>query len=92
MATSSNHLTILGIAGSLRRASYNRGLIRAAVEVAPAGTRVLPYDLAEYNSSTPTSRPMETRNRGRRPEARDRGRRRGCSSRVPSTTTAFPGC
>ena len=57
MATSSNHLTILGIAGSLRRASYNRGLIRAAVEVAPAGTRVLPYDLAEvplFNSDLET--------------------------------------
>ena len=40
-------LTILGIAGSLRRASYNRGLIRAAVELAPAGISVVPYDLAE---------------------------------------------
>ena len=38
-------LTFLGIAGSLRRASYNRGLIRAAVEVAPPGTRVIPFDL-----------------------------------------------
>ena len=46
-------LTFLGIAGSLRRASYNRGLIRAAVELAPAGTRVIAYDLAEiplYNA------------------------------------------
>jgi chromate reductase, NAD(P)H dehydrogenase (quinone) len=40
-------LTFLGIAGSLRGASYNRGLIRAASEVAPSGTIVLPYDLAE---------------------------------------------
>ncbi|HEX6138971.1 MAG TPA: NADPH-dependent FMN reductase [Candidatus Limnocylindria bacterium] len=40
-------LSFLGIAGSLRKASYNRGLIRAAVEAAPAGTRVLPYDLAD---------------------------------------------
>ena len=40
-------LTILGIAGSLRRASYNRGLVRAAVELAPAGMTVVPYDLAE---------------------------------------------
>jgi chromate reductase len=31
---------ILGIAGSLRRASYNRGLLRAAQEVAPAGVRL----------------------------------------------------
>jgi chromate reductase len=28
-------LTILGIAGSLRRASYNRGAIRAAIDLAP---------------------------------------------------------
>ena len=34
-----DELTILGIAGSLRRASYNRGLIRAAVEEAPPGMR-----------------------------------------------------
>ena len=40
-------LSFLGIAGSLRQGSYNRGLIRAAVEVAPAGTSVVPYDLAE---------------------------------------------
>lgn len=39
-------LTILGIAGSLRGASYNRGLIRAASEIAPAGMTVRPYDLA----------------------------------------------
>ena len=38
-------LTILGIAGSLRRASFNRGLIRAAVELAPAGLAVTGYDL-----------------------------------------------
>ena len=40
-------LTFLGIAGSLRRGSYNRGLIRAAVELAPAGARVVPYDLID---------------------------------------------
>src|SRR5688572_12950973 len=40
-------LTILGIAGSLRRASFNRGLIRAAVELAPAGLAVIAYDLAD---------------------------------------------
>jgi chromate reductase len=48
MATRPNPpLTILGIAGSLRRASYNRGLIRAAMELAPSGTSVVPYDLAD---------------------------------------------
>lgn len=40
-------LTILGIAGSLRRGSYNRGLIRAAVELAPPRMTVLPYDLGD---------------------------------------------
>ena len=40
-------LTILGIAGSLRRASFNRGLIRAAVELAPAGLAVTGYDLGD---------------------------------------------
>jgi chromate reductase len=48
MATRSGpSLTFLGIAGSLRRASYNRGLIRAAIELVPAGTSVVAYDLAQ---------------------------------------------
>jgi chromate reductase len=37
---------ILGFAGSLRRASYNRGLIRAASELAPTGIVVDMFDLA----------------------------------------------
>jgi chromate reductase len=36
---------ILGIAGSLRRASFNRGLIRAAVEVAPPGVTMTAFEL-----------------------------------------------
>jgi chromate reductase len=47
MTRSQEPLTFLGIAGSLRRGSYNRGLIRAAVEVAPEGTTVVPFDLAD---------------------------------------------
>ena len=39
-------LSFLGVAGSLRESSYNRGLIRAAMELAPAGLTVIPYDLA----------------------------------------------
>ena len=39
-------LQILGIAGSLRRASYNRGLMRAAVEVAPARMEIDVFDIA----------------------------------------------
>jgi chromate reductase len=37
-------MRFLGFAGSLRRASYNRGLIRAAAELAPAGIVVV-FDL-----------------------------------------------
>jgi chromate reductase, NAD(P)H dehydrogenase (quinone) len=37
--------TFLGIAGSLRRTSYNRGLIRAAVEAAPSGIEIRPFEL-----------------------------------------------
>jgi chromate reductase, NAD(P)H dehydrogenase (quinone) len=38
-------LTILGIAGSLRRASYNRGALRAAQELVPEGAKVEIFDL-----------------------------------------------
>jgi chromate reductase, NAD(P)H dehydrogenase (quinone) len=37
-------LKILGLAGSLRRASFHRGLIRAAQELAPGDTMVEPYE------------------------------------------------
>ncbi len=39
-----NDFKILGLAGSLRHASFNRGLIRAARELAPEGVTVEPYD------------------------------------------------
>jgi chromate reductase, NAD(P)H dehydrogenase (quinone) len=51
-ASSFGSLTFLGIAGSLRRASYNRGLIRAAAELAPPGITVVAHhliDLPLYN-------------------------------------------
>ena len=41
----STSITILGIAGSLRKASYNRGALRAAQELAPAGARIEIFDL-----------------------------------------------
>jgi chromate reductase, NAD(P)H dehydrogenase (quinone) len=48
MGTGPNRsLTFLGVAGSLRRTSYNRGLIRAAIQIAPAGTEVVPFELAD---------------------------------------------
>jgi chromate reductase len=45
-------MKFLGFAGSLRRASYNRGLIRAAAELAPSGIVVETFglgDLPLYN-------------------------------------------
>ena len=38
-------LKILGFAGSLRKGSFNRSLLRAAVELAPPGMTVEPFDL-----------------------------------------------
>jgi chromate reductase len=38
-------LHVLGISGSLRQRSYNRGLLRAASEVAPAGMEIELFDL-----------------------------------------------
>jgi chromate reductase, NAD(P)H dehydrogenase (quinone) len=46
-------LTILGVAGSLRRGSYNRGLIRAAMRLAPPGVIIVPHDIGDlplYNA------------------------------------------
>lgn len=39
-------ITILGIAGSLRQASYNKGALRAAQNLCPEGARLDLYDLA----------------------------------------------
>ena len=35
-----DQLKILGIAGSLRKASYNRGALRAAQQLCPEGARI----------------------------------------------------
>jgi chromate reductase, NAD(P)H dehydrogenase (quinone) len=40
-----NPLTILGIAGSLRKGSYNRGALLAAQQLAPDGARIDIFDL-----------------------------------------------
>jgi chromate reductase len=42
-----DQIRIVGFAGSLRRASYNRGLIRAATELAPTGIVVEAFDLTD---------------------------------------------
>ncbi len=38
-------LTVLGIAGSLRKRSYNRAALRAAQQMAPAGSQIEIFDL-----------------------------------------------
>jgi chromate reductase len=38
-------LKVLGFAGSLRRGSLNKGLLRAAQDLAPPGMTIEPYDL-----------------------------------------------
>ena len=37
-----DHLNVLGVSGSLRRGSFNTGLIRAAVELQPDGLQQRP--------------------------------------------------
>ncbi|MEQ9103837.1 MAG: NAD(P)H-dependent oxidoreductase [Rhodothermales bacterium] len=39
-------LRVLGFAGSIREGSYNRALLQAAMELAPDGVHIEPYDLA----------------------------------------------
>ena len=41
-----NPLIILGIAGSLRRDSYNRATLRAAQELVPNGAKIEPFEIA----------------------------------------------
>jgi chromate reductase, NAD(P)H dehydrogenase (quinone) len=46
-------MKILGISGSIRKKSFNRGLLRAARDVAPEGVEIELYDVAEiqpYNA------------------------------------------
>src|SRR5688500_8466425 len=38
-------IKILGIAGSLRKASYNRGALRAAQQLCPEGTKIEVFEL-----------------------------------------------
>jgi chromate reductase len=47
MSEPKTSLRICGLAGSLRRGSYNRALLRAAQAVAPAGLAIDAFDLAE---------------------------------------------
>jgi len=68
-------MTILGIAGSLRKTSYNRGALRAAQELAPAGVTVEPFDLngiplySQDDEGTPPPRVTEFKARIRAADA-----------------------
>lgn len=42
-----NHLRVLAISGSLRKASFNTGLLRAAQEVAPDGMEITIFDIRD---------------------------------------------
>ncbi|HET6229530.1 MAG TPA: NAD(P)H-dependent oxidoreductase [Longimicrobiaceae bacterium] len=46
MDATNRQLRVLGIAGSLRRESYNRRLLAAAAELAPETMRIDPFDLS----------------------------------------------
>ncbi|HEU0022109.1 MAG TPA: SDR family oxidoreductase [Dehalococcoidia bacterium] len=57
-------LAVLGIAGSLRRDSYNKALLRAARQLAPAGMTIGTYEdlgsIPPYNADVETGAyPME---------------------------------
>lgn len=59
MSDDSTELRVLGLCGSLRKASMNRGLLRAAQEVAPEEMRITIYeglgDLPPYNQDIDTA-------------------------------------
>ena len=59
---SDSSIRILGIAGSLRRRSFNRGLLRAAQEVAPGGVEIDVFDLSDiplYNEDLDAAGPLQ---------------------------------
>ena len=57
-------LTIVGIAGSLRKASFNRGALRAAVELAPPGVTIQALEIGDlplYNQDLEVDPPSVVR-------------------------------
>ncbi len=63
MTDTTSELRVLGICGSLRKASINRGLLRAAQELAPEGMQITLFDrlheIPSYNADidTPATEP-----------------------------------
>jgi chromate reductase len=67
-------VAILGIAGSLRRESYNRAVLRAAGELLPAGAKLDPFELEGiplFNQDQETSLPPVVAELKRRVRAAD---------------------
>ena len=67
-------MTVLGLAGSLRRASINRGLLRAARDLAPAGITITILDLHDlplYNADDEPDPPAAARHLRDRVRAAD---------------------
>ena len=68
-------LVILGIAGSLRRDSYNRAALRAAQELAPEGARIDTFELDglpgfnQDEEATPTAKVVELKRQVRAADA-----------------------
>lgn len=68
-------IKILGIAGSLRRESYNRSALRAAIDLAPEGARLETFELDEIpifnqdNESDPPPAVAEFKRRIREADA-----------------------
>ena len=84
-------LRVAGIAGSLRRGSFNRGLLRAAVESAPDGMTIESLeirDLPLYDADLD----VDGGPRSCAPSRPASSRRTASSSRRPSTTTRCPAC
>jgi chromate reductase len=71
----SKSVQILGISGSLRRLSYTRGALRAAVELAPEGATVEVFELdgipgfSEDDEQNPPDRVVEMKRRVREADA-----------------------
>ena len=71
----SRPIRILGIAGSLRRQSYNRALLRAAVQVAPEGATIDVFEIdgippfSEDDEQNPPQKVVELKRRVRESDA-----------------------
>jgi chromate reductase len=71
----SKNVRILGIVGSLRRQSYNRGVLRAAAELAPEGVTIDIFDLhgiplfSEDDEREPPEKVVEFKRRIREADA-----------------------